>query len=291
MSVREATPPPGVRRLISYAVEGIGPRPQRPPHRGLPSSTLTLVVATDAPLLCSCSFADWARREGVRHDVCLGGFHTRPVYLQRPDREEGVQVAVHPLAARRLFGMPASALSELTHEGEDVLGSRVRALHSRVASAPARDRADLVAAGLASAADRYERVPGPRREVVGAWRLLEASGGRMRVSRVASEVGVTPRHLSTLCRAELGIGTKALADLMRFESTHSALREAVRGASGPRPDGLRLADLAHDHGYADHAHLDAAYRRYAGTSPTNWIEEEFRNIQAWPPDPGGDSPA
>ena len=291
MSVREATPPPGVRRLIPYAVEGIGPRPQRPPHRGLPSSSLTLVVATDSPLLCSYSYAEWARQEGVRHDVCIGGFHTRPVYLQRPDREEGVQVEVHPLAARRLLGVPAAALSELTHDGEDVLGSRIRALHSRVASAHPRDRAELVAAGLASAAGRHERVPGPRREVVGAWRLLERSGGRMRVADVASEVGVTPRHLSTLCRAELGIGTKELADLMRFEATHSALRKVVRRASGPRPDGLRLADLAHDHGYADHAHLDAAYRRYAGTTPTNWIAEEFRNIQAWPPDPGEDSPA
>jgi AraC-like DNA-binding protein len=288
--VRESTPPPGVRRLFSYAVEGTGPRSERPPHRGLPSSTLTLVVAADSPLLCSYSVEEWSRQEGIRHDVCIGGFHTQPVYLQRPDREEGVQVAVHPLAARRLFGVPAAALSELTHEGEDVLGSRIRSLHARVASAHPRDRAGLVAEGLASAAGRYDRVSGPRREVVGAWRLLENSGGRMRVTDVASEVGVTTRHLSTLCKAELGIGTKSLADLLRFEAAHSALREAVRGASGPRPAGIRLADLAHDHGYADHAHLDAAYRRYTGTSPTGWIAEEFRNIQAEVPTRGEDSP-
>lgn len=277
-------PVPGVAALYAYAVSEDAPRHDRPPHRGLPSSTLTVVVATDAPLLCSPTPEDWAERRGSTHDVCLGGFHLQPVYLHRPDRQEGVQVALHPLAARRVFGLPAAALTGLTQEGEDVLGARVRALHSRVAAAEPGERAHLVAGGLADLADRHERVPGPRREVVSAWRLLERSAGRMRVSEVAGEVGLTSRHLSSLMKAELGIGTKQLADLLRFEAAHSALVSGLR--RGVRP---HLADLAHTHGFADHAHLDAAYRRFTGTSPSGWIGEEFRNIQAGRPGGGADS--
>ncbi|HHX85583.1 MAG TPA: helix-turn-helix domain-containing protein [Actinomycetales bacterium] len=278
---RGQAPPPGVRRLFAYAAREVAPRHTRPPHRGLPSSTLTVIVATDSPLLCSATADEWASGQGTRHEVCLGAFHLQPVYLQRPDLQEGVQVALHPLAARRLFGLPAAALTGLTQEGDAVLGPGVRALHRRVASAAPGEREGLVAHGLAELAVRHERTPAPRREVVGAWRLLERAGGRMRVGDVADGVGLTPRHLSSLVKAELGIGTKQLADLFRWESAHAAL---VRGIRSGRPP--LLADLAHTHGYADHAHLDAAYRRYAGTSPSSWIGEEFRNIQAGG-DPGG----
>ena len=294
---------PGILRLVAYTAVEEGTAHARPPHRGLPSSTLTLVVATDAPLLCSATEQDWAVRRGSSHRVCLGGFHLQPVYLQRPDRQEGVQVALHPLAARRVLGLPAAALTGLTQEGEDVLGPRLRALHARVASvdpgAPG-ERKLLVAETLADLAASHDRPPWPRREVVGAWRLLELSGGRMRVADVADRVGLTPRHLSSLVRAELGIGTKQLADLLRFEAAHTTLvgtlrrdlransahvgtfrgaappaRAESQASAGPALPSLRLADLAHAHGYADHAHLDAAYRRYAGTSPSSWVREEF----------------
>lgn len=272
---------PGVAAVYGYAGVEVGSRSRRPPHRGIPSTLLTVIVAVDAPLLCSATLEEWADHRGETHAVCLGGFHLQPVYLQRPDAQEGVQVAVHPLAARRLLGLPASALTELTQEGDGVLGPSMRRLHERVVSSPPAERPLLVEEALSALASRHGRRQGPRREVVGAWRLLERSGGRMRVTDTASAVGLTSRHLSSLMKAELGIGTKELAELMRFESAHSELVERARRGAAPR-----LADLAHTHGYADHAHLDRAYRRFAGTSPTEWLAEEFRNIQA-----GGHAPA
>lgn len=267
--------PPGVGRLFEYTVTETSPALDRGPHRGLPSSTLTVVFALDSPLLCSTTVDDRVQRGGSKHDVCLGTFQLQPVYLQRPDRQEGVQVAIHPLAARRLLGLPASALTELTQEGGDVMGPRMRALFSRVASAEPGRRGELVADGLARFADQHERAAAPRREVAGAWRLLELSQGRMSVNEVAFEVGVTSRHLSSLIKQELGIGTKQLADLLRFEAAHASLVAALRSGREPR-----LADLAHGHGYSDHAHLDRDYQRFTGTTPTTWIGEEFRNIQA-----------
>lgn len=268
--------PPGVRRLFEYAVaEDTAEMPDRPPHRGLPSSTLTIVFSTDSPLLCSPTVDDWADRRGSTHDICVGTLHLQPVYLQRPDRQEGVQVAIHPLAARRLLGLPAAALTELTQEGHDVLGPMARSLFSRVASADPGTRAQLVTEGLAASADQHNRAAEPRREVAGAWRLLELSHGRMSVGEVAFRVGLTSRHLSSLLKQELGIGTKQLADPFRFEATHAHLVVVLNRGSTPH-----LADLAHSHGYADHAHLDAAYRRFTGTTPTAWTAEEFRNVQA-----------
>lgn len=264
------TAPPGVRSVFEYAVTETAPDATRPPHRGLPSSALTLVFAADAPILCSPSHDDWRARRGSSHDVCLGAFHTRPVYLHRPDHQEGVQVAIHPLAARRLLGLPTSALTELTQEGEDVLGPRVRSLFARVSSAAPGERCALVSDGLGVLRESNDRRSGPRAEVVAAWQLLERTAGRMPVAEVASRVSVSSRHLSTLLTAELGIGTKHLADLFRFEAAHLVVVDSWR-----RGAALSLADIAHAHGYADHSHLDRAYRRFAGVSPTGWIAAEL----------------
>ena len=136
MSSPAAVVPPGVRSLFEYSVTETEPDHAASPHRGLPSSTLTLVFATDAPLLCSATAQDWAERRGTTHDVCLGSFHLEPVYLQRPRHQEGVQVAVHPLAARRLLGLPASALTELSPPTPTAAASAVSAM----SAGPGRDQ-------------------------------------------------------------------------------------------------------------------------------------------------------
>ena len=41
-----------------------------------------------------------------------------------------------------------------------------------------------------------------------------------------------------------------------------------------------LSDVAHACGYYDHAHLVRDFQAFLGCSPTTWLDEEFRNIQA-----------
>jgi AraC-like DNA-binding protein len=42
----------------------------------------------------------------------------------------------------------------------------------------------------------------------------------------------------------------------------------------------RLADLAVTCGYFDQAHLAREFRALAGCPPSQWLAEEFRNVQA-----------
>jgi AraC-like DNA-binding protein len=92
---------------------------------------------------------------------------------------------------------------------------------------------------------------------------------------LARHVYLSPRQLRSLFQRELGIGPKQAARLMRFDLTRQRLARQV-AAGVP----VNLSELAQRGGYSDHPHLTAEFGRFAGVSPSGWVEEERRNIQA-----------
>jgi len=53
---------------------------------------------------------------------CLGGLHTAPALVTHDGRQSGIQLALSPLGARVLLGMPAAELASIDVEAADVLG-------------------------------------------------------------------------------------------------------------------------------------------------------------------------
>lgn len=245
-------------------------------HRGLPSPGLTLVLTFDEPVVSGPSPQQAFGPQADSADVVLGGLHTRPVYLAQPVVQTGVQLAVRPLAAPMLFGVPAAELREHTVHAQDVLGAQVELLRERLGELPtweARFSAlgDYLRHRLATAAPRLV----PRAEVGEAWKWLAWHRGNGSMAALARHVHLSERQLSTLFRAELGLSPKAVARLMRFEHARQHIGHRVRQGLP-----LELAATAHHCGYADHSHLVRDFRQYAGASPSRWVVEEFRNIQA-----------
>jgi AraC-like DNA-binding protein len=264
---RFVTAPLGPTGALVSAVgyETVGSEPRD--HRGLPSPFLTFIVTLDTPVVIE---EDGGER-GL--DVVVAGLTTEVERVKMPRRQTGLQAAVHPLAARRLFGLPAAELARMSLEGEDVLGRTAPRLRERLAEAAGWDERFAIFAeemGLG----RDAPVAGPRPEVVEAWRLLTATRGRIRIGELAERVFLSRRRLSTLFAAEFGLTPKEAARTMRF--THAV----ARIGEGVRCGALDLATVAAECGFADQPHLDRDFREFAGTSPSGWIAEEFPNIQA-----------
>lgn len=269
---------PGVSVAYGYFVDGVTPGM----HRGLPSRNLTFIISMDDPVETAADPEAWRENRLVGTDVVLGGLHTTPAYVHQPRRQRGIQLAVHPLAARRLFGVRAAELTDLTHEGEDVLGPPVRSLRDRLHELPTwRQRFTAIDEFLTGRMVRSERHEAPRREVAAAWDRLTGTRGTGTVADLARETAMSSRQLSTLFDRELGIGPKTLASLMRFDHALAALGGRVRAGAA-----VDLADIAQACGYYDQSHLAREFRRFTGTSPSGFLAEEFRNIQA-----GGHQPA
>jgi AraC-like DNA-binding protein len=92
---------------------------------------------------------------------------------------------------------------------------------------------------------------------------------------LAAHVGLSTRQLTTLFGREVGLPPKQVSRLMRFGYARQRITAGVR--RGVRPD---LAVLAADCGYYDQSHLDRDFAQYVGLSPTAWMAEERRNLQA-----------
>ncbi|MGO1173127.1 MAG: helix-turn-helix domain-containing protein [Actinomycetaceae bacterium] len=297
---------PGAVSAVGYrargAAEGV--------HRGLPSATLTFIVALDDGVRASAAADDLGSASPAR--IVLGGLHRTASFVHQYSRQAGIQVALHPLATRALFGVPAAELSVTDFDAGALLGGWGEELVGRVAGAV--DWRSAFTALSDRLVSRYDDRVSVRPELAHAWHLLRRTGGRIAVHALARDVGLSERHLSALFRREVGAGPKAVGDLVRFERVLTDIARGVRrevggegggtGGTGGTGDegvvagganadlgggagGAGLARIAAETGYADQAHLTRDFTRRVGIPPTAWIAEERRNIQAGGHEHGG----
>ncbi|MBO4254445.1 helix-turn-helix domain-containing protein [Streptomyces griseorubiginosus] len=240
-------------------------------HRGLPSPWLTLILTLDEPLSIA-AHPDPGAAPGD-YPTLLGGLHTSPALIRIPGRQSGIQLAISPLGARVLLGLPAGELAGIDVHADDALGPDVREVHGRLREAPdwpARFR--VLDDWLLTRLTRHDGTRTAAAPLTEAWRRLLATGGRVRVEELAAVTGYSDRHLRNRFRAEIGLTPKAAARVVRFDLTRRRLAR--------RPDRPDLAALAADCGYADQSHLDREFAALASCTPSAWLAQEFRNIQS-----------
>jgi AraC-like DNA-binding protein len=78
------------------------------------------------------------------------------------------------------------------------------------------------------------------------------------ISQLTGDLAISESQLRRRCLAEVGLAPKALQRTLRFQA-YLALAQAARGG--------RVADLAAEVGYADHAHLARECLRLTGQTP------------------------
>lgn len=247
---------PGLRGLVTgvcgYRITGAAAGV----HVGMPSQSLTVILPLDGPLRLS-----WDSTQPAALATVLAGLHAQPAYVHHDGQQEGIQLEVTPLGARRLFGLPAGALATTAVALGDVVG-------------PVGQRVVEECAGPADWTARLERTQALlvalvrdratiRPELGWVWAALVRTQGRAAVRALAGQVGWSPRHLTEQFRAEFGLAPKLAARVIRFERSRRLLN---------RPG--TLANVAATCGYADQSHLVRDWRQFAGASPTQWLDTD-----------------
>ncbi|MEV5870980.1 helix-turn-helix domain-containing protein [Streptomyces tendae] len=236
-------------------------------HCGPPSRTLTAVISLSDPLEVAAGVGDGS--PVTRFGSVAGGLMGRSVAIHHDGRQQGVKVALTPLGARALYGMPAAVLAHRLVPLDELLGAlgveladRLRAASTWAARFTVLDELLLRVVGRGTGGDHVRRM---RPEVAEAWRLLVAARGRVQVGAVAAELGWSRRHLAARFRGEMGLSPKTFARVLRFEYAH--------GLATAR-DRLPWPDVATLSGYADQAHLVRDWNEFTGRTPTAWRDGE-----------------
>ena len=173
-------------------------------HVGLPSGSLTFIVAFDDPLDLTTEFGS------TNHDIFWGvlcGLHTKPAFVWHQGRQHGVQLAITPRGAAALFGIPACELASSTVHLGEVAPSIAAEMIERLSAAvswPAR-WAVLDEIFLRTLRSDVE-MPA---ELARAWSILSRTHGAVTVADLANEVGWSRRHFAQKFKLGYGLSPKA----------------------------------------------------------------------------------
>lgn len=247
-----------VAALVAY--DGVG---EPGVHRGLPSTSLTVVLPVGDPIVVG--WADAPAPDPPRWSA-VAGLHDGPAAVHHGRRQRGLQLALTVTGARSLLGVPAAALAGEIVTLEEL--GRLERLPELVHDSrdPVSAVPDVVVALLA-ALDGGCADLRIRPEVGRSLALLTRGAG---VQEAAEEVGYGRRHLATLVHAETGLAPRTIRRIARFERAQRVLR-------GPAPG--TLGDVAARAGYADQSHLAREWAALAGCPPSVWCREELPNVQ------------
>ena len=248
-------------------------------HRGLPSPYLTLIFTLDEPLTIE-AHPDPGQPPG-EFGTLLGGLHSAPALITHAGAQSGIQVALRPLGAQALLGLPAGEIAELDVPRKPSSAASAPKLRDRIRAAagwPERFAVvDEVLLRLVGGADGRRGARGGTGGQLGV--AAAAAGGRH-----GARVGAGGRDRLERAPPHQPVPGRDRPDAEGRRPGHQVRPgQAPAGAEPGRGHArYRLADLAVACGYFDQAHLAREFRALAGCPPSQWLAEEFRNVQAGP---------
>lgn len=259
-------------RVAGVAMAGFTDRGKTPvglqliPH---PTVTLALMFGSGTITVTDAS----GRQQGGSLVAGLGpGFGA--VRLQRVETFTCLQVRLSPAIARAVLGVSPADLDGAVVALDALWGREASRIADQLDAASSW--ADRFALADAVIARRSETGPPVDPEVAWARNRIVVSRGRVRVDRLAAELGWSRKRLWSRFGAQIGLPPKPAARLVRFD--HAAHRLAA---------GLDAARVAADSGYVDQSHLHRDVVAFTNATPATLAGVPFLAIDdiAWPNSP------
>lgn len=217
----------------------------------LPNGALQLMLNFGAP---HHVLAFGAREQRQQHRrAWIAGLQDEPLAIEAPEVSDLLAIRFRPGGAHAFLGLPLDALTNQVVDADALLGAALATLHEPLAEAPDRSaQLRLVEDWLLARLAPRE----PEQALVARAIAALAVPPGTSVHETCERLGLSNRHLIALFRRHVGLPPKTLARVLRF---HAALRQLPRAAS--------RTELALALGYADQAHFNHEFRRFAGLSP------------------------
>lgn len=221
----------------------------------LPMSTIDVIFNLGDPMRGRGAANDGALLEVTR--TRIAGLQTGPLQSWPGTEQHIIGVNLRAEYAAELLPAPLHELTGASVDGACVIPGidtvRERLGHATAFSAQCAILLEWLMR-LRRDADRHSAM------VRWACRELGRAAGSSDITRVASGLGVSTRHLRRLFADHVGLGPAAFLRLRRFADALQLLSRAPA-----------LADVAHRARYFDQSHFSRDFRAFAGMTPQDYI--------------------
>ncbi len=258
MSIRFFRAQPSLADVVTrfYVHEAGAPSMATSRWRIVPDGEVKLIFPYQGGIGCSIGPV---RRWHSESRVIVSGMRDTPGELQFP---AGVAAAVAVLRAdalHRLTGVPQGEIVNCTLDGEELLGRVARDWQQQLADATSPTervhRLERMLLQLLRRADRRDA------SFDHALTQLGRTDGRLRVDRLARELGWSRQRLTRSFRERVGLSPKQVAGVLRFHAVYKHLTRTPP----ERRDGRVIYDY-----YFDQSHFLKDFRRYSGITPRSY---------------------
>ncbi len=224
----------------------------------LPDGAIELIFNLgDAQKLCA---SDDLGKNTVFHTSWISGERTSPIVIEEAGYVDLIGVRLRAGGGWPFLGIPVREFTDQVVELESFLERDVVDLREKLGEISGDDaRFDLLEGWLIQGARaRFQPTP----SVTRALSMIRAEPHGMRVGNIASEIGISHKHLLREFDRCVGLTPKLFARLCSFQR--------VIHFVGQKLD-VDWAGIAATCGYYDQAHLIHEFRAFSGLTPASYL--------------------
>jgi len=200
----------------------------------------------------------------------LSGALEQPMEIVHDGPTRLLGASLLPGAAAAFLGVAVPTLSHDWQPLSNVIGPVASQLARRLCEAESDSaRLGVLESFLLA---RLDRVGSGDARIRHALQEIDDTDGRIDITELGRESGASPRNLSRLFHAWVGLSPKRFARIVRVQAT-------IRRLAGPSPP--PLAALAAEMGFSDQAHLARELRAVAGAPPSELAETFKRSADTF----------
>ena len=252
----EHSPPPDLAPYVSCFWTGLvaerDTETPRTEHRVLPDGCVDIVFGF---------------RRGTEVTEAMGvGSMTRPLVITSEPPRLYIGVRFSPGSAFAALGLPAAELTDDNIEYARLARDAQSDLDALSAESTNDERLQAVVRLIRHRLAGRPVIPESVRAAV---RRVTLANGNLRVSNLASEIGITRQQLARQFATHVGVTPKTFARVIRAQSA-LARADAARGAY---PRIVDWSAIAYDLGYYDQPHFIDDFKALTGVTPSKWERE------------------
>lgn len=207
--------------------------------------------------------------EKVPYHGVLGPITQRKIYLEMTGNIGVLCTEFYPAAFYSVFKVPMHELTDLSVEGDVVLGKEINEISARILEAESDyERIVLVEKFVSS---HLEAATKPS-VVDAALTEMHRYKGLCSVHLLSKHLTISERHLENSFKKQVGVTPKLYNRILRFNRIFALLQNGARGKS--------WQDIMHECGYYDQSHFIRDFKFFTGTTPAQYFAKptDFENF-------------